>query len=77
MCLPRLRRLRAWRSLRRAVRVATRARGFEAMCNSMHAGRAGFSASTETAGEPSVVVGADRWDGMTASGPSGGMAHAS
>eukprot|EP00965_Chrysotila_dentata_P221041 6192156-Pleurochrysis_carterae.AAC.5 len=32
-------RLRAWRSLRRAVRVATRARGLEAMRKSMHASR--------------------------------------
>eukprot|EP00965_Chrysotila_dentata_P249457 6208905-Pleurochrysis_carterae.AAC.1 len=29
------RMLRAWRSLSRAVRVATRARGFEAMCNAV------------------------------------------
>eukprot|EP00965_Chrysotila_dentata_P176259 5820100-Pleurochrysis_carterae.AAC.1 len=47
------------------------------MCNSVHAARAGLVESTETAGESSVLVGADRWDGVTASGPSGGMARAS
>eukprot|EP00965_Chrysotila_dentata_P064279 2129753-Pleurochrysis_carterae.AAC.2 len=47
------------------------------MCNSVHAARAGFVESTETAGESSVLVGADRWGGATASGPSGGMARAS
>eukprot|EP00965_Chrysotila_dentata_P089129 2943022-Pleurochrysis_carterae.AAC.1 len=77
MCLPRLRRLRAWRSLRRAVRVATRARGFEAMCSSVHAARAGLVVSTGTAGESSVLVDADRWDDATASGPSGGTGRAS
>eukprot|EP00965_Chrysotila_dentata_P001523 50338-Pleurochrysis_carterae.AAC.1 len=77
MCLPRLRRLRAWRSLRRAERVATRARGFEAMCNSVHAVCVGFFESTETAGESSVSAEADCWEGSTAPGPPRGMACAS
>eukprot|EP00965_Chrysotila_dentata_P044615 1482911-Pleurochrysis_carterae.AAC.1 len=39
MCLPCFRRLRAWRSLRRAERVAKRARGLEAIRRSVHAAR--------------------------------------
>eukprot|EP00965_Chrysotila_dentata_P255123 6212109-Pleurochrysis_carterae.AAC.2 len=52
--------LRAWRSLWRAVRVATRARGFEVMCKSVHAVRAGHFTSTGATGGWSAAVGIDR-----------------
>eukprot|EP00965_Chrysotila_dentata_P007520 244489-Pleurochrysis_carterae.AAC.1 len=60
MCLPWFRRLRAWRSLWRAVRVATRARGFEEMCKSVHASRAGCFASSGASGDRSSAIGTDR-----------------
>eukprot|EP00965_Chrysotila_dentata_P060083 1992728-Pleurochrysis_carterae.AAC.1 len=77
MCLPWLRRLRAWRSLRRAVRVATRARGFEVMRKSVHAVRACPFTSNGASDGLSAAIAVDRCAGVaTASVPSGNKVRA-
>eukprot|EP00965_Chrysotila_dentata_P105894 3497796-Pleurochrysis_carterae.AAC.1 len=53
MCLPWLRRFRECRSLRRAERVATRARGLEEICRSTQVVRDLFSASRRVSGDSS------------------------
>eukprot|EP00965_Chrysotila_dentata_P184426 6088574-Pleurochrysis_carterae.AAC.2 len=54
------RMLRAWRSLRRAVRVATSARGLEVMRKSVHAAGGVFVISRGAAGDAFAAAGSER-----------------